>query len=65
MTDGNKSIHETIDDLKKNTDLMRQIKAIAEKGNSDGGDAAKANGAIIELLLNSGFTPDHDSIPEK
>lgn len=65
MTDGGKSIYETINDLKKNTDLMKQIKSIAEKGNSDGGDAEKANAEIIELLLNSGVTTDDDSSTEK
>ena len=61
MTDENKSIFETIDELKKNTALIKKIGEIAEKGNSKEGDAGKANAQILELLHNAGITNDINS----
>ena len=61
MKGENKTIIETIGELEKNTSLIKKIGDIAAKGNSEDGDAGKANAEIIELLHNAGITPDNDS----
>ena len=61
MKGENKTIIETIDELEKNTSLIKKIGDIAAKGNSEKGDAGKANAEIISLLKNAGITDEGKS----
>lgn len=55
------SIIETIDELEKNISLVKKIGDIAEKGNSEQGDAGNANTEIINLLKSAGITDEGKS----